>query len=78
MGEGDKKQYFPKINTHDLRDFLDNGGQIKDLINRQVFLKIFKEIQNTIKMEEEKQLQASKKRAANNLAYPWKQQPSKE
>lgn len=55
------KQDFPKINTFDLRDFLDNGGQVKDVINKQVFLKIFKEIQNTIKTEEEKQKQQASK-----------------
>lgn len=45
---------FLKLNTFDLREFLDNGGQIKDLINRPVFLKIFKEIQLTLKKEEER------------------------
>lgn len=40
---------FTKINTFDLRDFLDHGGQIKDLINKHIFLNIFNEIQNTIK-----------------------------
>jgi len=40
---------FAKINTFDLRDFLDHGGQIKDLINKHIFLNIFNEIQNTIK-----------------------------
>ena len=40
---------FVKINTFDLRDFLDHGGQIKDLINKHIFLNIFNEIQNTIK-----------------------------
>ena len=52
--DGETKLEFPKLNFKDLREFLDNGGQVKDLINRHVFAKIFKEIQNTIKMEEEK------------------------
>lgn len=39
---------MPKINSHDLKEFLKEGGQVKDLINKHIFQNVVSEIRKDL------------------------------